>query len=197
MVSASPASASASSSSAGSPSTGAASPSASASASAPASPSPTPNATPAPTPTPTPKPTPRPTPAGLLCGNLLRNIEVRQATGLSDATLLHNANAKPDEAGQTRCVYVAQSGQVTITAAVWTNSSLVTFFNWWDQVATYSQAETGIGTRAIVDAGDGIGLAQVRKMGISIQIKGPSGVPAGVDALTACEALLKLLAKRV
>lgn len=153
--------------------------------------------TPTPSPKPTAKPTPKPTPAGLQCVNLLKNVEVRAASGLADARLVNNSNAKPDEAGQTKCVYAAQGGSVTVTAAVWTNSSLVSFYDLWSQVESYSQPVSGIGTKAIIDAGDGTGLAVVGKLGISIQIKGPSGVPMGVDALATCEALLKLLAKRV
>jgi len=162
-----------------------------------ATPSPAP--TPKPTPKPTPRPTPRPTaaPTGYQCVNLLLNKEVRKATGLTEATLLNNRNGSPQAAGQTYCPYLAQSGQVTIAAAVWTGSSYAKFLQLWNSVATYSQQAPGIGSQAIIDAGDGVGLAIVGKVGVSIQIKGPSGVPAGVDALTACQTLLKLLAKRV
>ena len=153
------------------------------------------SASPAATPKPTPKPTAAPT--GYQCASLLLNTEVRRATGLSDATLLHNRNGAPQAAGQTYCPYLAQSGQVTIAAAVWTGVSYAKFLQLWNSVATYSQQAPGIGSQAIIDAGDGVGLAIVGKVGVSIQLKGPSGVPAGVDALTACETLLKLLARRV
>lgn len=182
-------------------------PSAAASASAAVPPSASasvgPAATAKPTQKPTPKPTPRPTaaptaaPAGYQCASLLHNTEVRKATGQSDATLLNNRNGTPQALGQTYCPYIAQSGQVTIAAAVWTGAAYASFQQLWDSVAGYSTPESGIGSQAIIDAGDGVGLAIVGKLGISIQIKGPTGVPAGVNALTACETLLKLLAKRV
>lgn len=154
---------------------------------------------PTPTPRPTPRPTPKPTaaPAGYQCAKLLLNSEVRKATGLSDATLLNNRNGTPQSTGQTYCPYLAQSGQVTVAAAVWTGASYADFLKLWNSVATYSQQAPGIGSQAIIDAGDGLGLAIVGKVGVSIQIKGPSGVPAGVDALTACQALLKVLAERI
>lgn len=164
-----------------------------------ASPAPTRSPSPKPTPAPTPRPTTAATaaPIGYQCASLLHNTEVRKATGLSDATLLNNRNGTPQALGQTYCPYVAQSGQVTIAAAVWTGASYTSFQTLWASVAGYSQPVSGIGSQAIVDAGDGVGLAIVGKLGISIQIKGPSGVPVGVDALTACQTLLTLLAKRV
>ena len=86
---------------------------------------------------------------------------------------------------------------MTVAAAVWTGPAYAKFLQLWNSVENYSQQAVGIGKQAIIDAGDGVGLAIVGKVGVSIQIKGPSGVPAGVDAWTACDTLLKLLAKRV
>ncbi|MHB8960982.1 MAG: hypothetical protein ACYDAN_15335 [Candidatus Limnocylindrales bacterium] len=184
-------------SAAASPSGGGPSASTATAAVAPASPSSAPTL--ASTPRPTPRPTPKPTavPTGYQCASLLLNSDVRKATGLSDATLLNNRNGTPQATGQTYCPYLAQSGQVTIAAAVWTGASHADFLKLWDSVAMYSQQAPGIGSQAIIDAGDGVGLAIVGKIGVSIQIKGPSGVPAGVDALTACQTLLKLLARRI
>ena len=158
----------------------------------------TPRPTVKPTPRPTPRPTPSPTaaPAGYQCAALATNSEVRKATGLSDATLLHNRNGTPQEAGQTYCPYLAQGGSVTVALVVWTNASMSGFNKLWNKVLGYSTQVPGIGSQAIIDAGDGTGLAMVGKHGVSVQISGPGGVPGGVDAFTACQALLKLLAAR-
>jgi hypothetical protein len=177
------------------------SPSASPASAAPTASAParTPKATAGATPRPTAKPTPKPTarPSGYQCARLLTDSEVRKATGLSDATLPGGKNGTPQESGQTSCPFTAQSGSVTVVLAVWTNASLIDFNALWNSTLPNSQQVPGIGSQAIIDAGDGVGLAIVGKAGVSVRIQGPTGVPEGVNALTSLQSLLATVATRL
>jgi hypothetical protein len=160
---------------------------------------PTASPTPKPTAKPTPKPTPRPTtaPTSYLCAALLTNAEVRKATGLSDAHLVNGSNGRPRVAGQTYCPYTSSSGTITVVLSIWTGGAIKNFNEFWGVISPHASSVSGIGDTAIIAAGDGAGGAKTGKIGISVQIKGPSGVPAGVDALTSITSILKLAVKRV
>jgi hypothetical protein len=109
---------------------------------------------------------------------------------------VNGRNGTPKYPSQTYCPYAA-SGGVTIVLLIWTGASMPKFEEYWSIIAPNSSTVSGIGDTAIIDAGDGAGGARVGKIGISVQIKGPAGVPAGVNALSAITTMMKLVAKRV
>ena len=149
----------------------------------------------APTASPTAKPTSAPT--SYLCATLMTNAEVRKATGLSDAHLVNGTNGRPRVAGETYCPYTSSSGTITVVLAIWTGGAIKNFNEFWGVISPYASSMSGIGDTAIIAAGDGAGGAKTGKIGVSVQIKGPSGVPAGVNALTSITTILKLVVKRV
>jgi len=178
-----------------SPPSGASAPAATPAPTADATPAATPEATPRPTPKPTPKPASKP--SGYQCTALLTDAEMRKATGLADAALIGHKNGRPRVAGETYCGFSASAGTVKLVVAVWTGGAMSSFNEFWGVIAGSSTSVPGIGDSAIIDAGDGAGGARVGKIGVSVQIKGPAGVPAGVNALSALTTMMKLAAKRV
>jgi len=127
----------------------------------------------------------------------MTNAEVRKATGLSDAHLVNGTNGRPRVAGETYCPYTSSSGTITVVLAIWTGGAIKNFNEFWGVISPYASSVSGIGDTAIIAAGDGAGGAKTGKIGVSVQIKGPSGVPAGVNALTSITTILKLVVKRV
>jgi hypothetical protein len=168
-------------------------------------PSAEPSATAAATPTPTPKPTatakPKPTPTGAptayQCTRLLTDAEMRKATGLKDAGLEGHRNGRPRVTGETYCGFSSSGGTIRVVVAVWTGPAMPSFEEFWGVILPRSSPVSGIGSAAIIDAGDGDGGARVGKLGLSVQIFGPNGVPAGLNAESAITQILKIVARRV